>query len=274
MKDNQPNFCKLVDIAKWQLDEKNASVGLPALQRGYVWRPKQVETLWDSLLRGFPIGSFLISENGDHNLKNDLLDGQQRATAITMGFYNPWEQIKHPNFFSKKFKDNPEETVPVLWLDLGYKEDQGDFIFMPRLITQSHPWGFNRNSAPLGIASRRAANEYFEKSGNKYPHYNLKNVYPWDADLPIPMCFLIETMDLYPGNWREKITEKSIEYLSHIKLKNFDESNETTAYISKLQTTLNDKNISEKIEQGVKTLWGTQIPIITLANKHISKLTH
>ena len=150
MNNDQTNFYKLEDIANWQLDEENAEVGLPSLQRGYVWKPKQVETLWDSLLRCFPIGSFLVSENRSPELKKDLLDGQQRATAIAMGFYNPWEEVKeHPKFFSNKFK-NIKETVPVLWLDIAVKEEEekGDFIFLPRLITQSHPWGFNRNSTP------------------------------------------------------------------------------------------------------------------------------
>ena len=33
-------------------------VELPALERGAVWPAYQVERLWDSLVRGFPIGCF------------------------------------------------------------------------------------------------------------------------------------------------------------------------------------------------------------------------
>ncbi|MEJ7829692.1 MAG: DUF262 domain-containing protein [Segetibacter sp.] len=98
MSENQSSFCGLEEIANWQLDAQNSKVGLPALLRGYVWKPKQVEALWDSLLRGFPVGSFLVSENGPNQEKKDLLDGQQRATAIAMGFYNPgkWEVLSAP----------------------------------------------------------------------------------------------------------------------------------------------------------------------------------
>lgn len=32
---------------------------LPAIQREYVWEPKQVLSLFDSLMRGYPIGAFL-----------------------------------------------------------------------------------------------------------------------------------------------------------------------------------------------------------------------
>ena len=33
---------------------------LPAIQREFVWRPHQIERLFDSLMRGYPIGSFLF----------------------------------------------------------------------------------------------------------------------------------------------------------------------------------------------------------------------
>ena len=53
-------------IAAWQLPHLGAPddtlrATLPALQRGAVWQARQVEELWDSLLRGFPIGAFLLA---------------------------------------------------------------------------------------------------------------------------------------------------------------------------------------------------------------------
>lgn len=78
----------LKEIAGWQLNKCNCKVELPTLQRGFVWKPKQIEDLWDSLLRGFPIGSFLLSKTKDNNYH--LMDGQQRATAIFLGFFNPY----------------------------------------------------------------------------------------------------------------------------------------------------------------------------------------
>jgi len=51
----------LQEIADWQLNSEKSVVELPSIQRGFVWKPKQVEDLWDSLLRGYPIGSFLFS---------------------------------------------------------------------------------------------------------------------------------------------------------------------------------------------------------------------
>jgi Protein of unknown function DUF262 len=279
MSENQTQFCKLEQIANWQLDVVNAQVGLPALQRGYVWKPKQVETLWDSLLRGFPIGSFLVSENESQESKKDLLDGQQRATAIAMGYYNPWNNNKHPHFFSNKFK-NVEKTVPILWLDIGVKDDQGkgeknDFLFLPRLITQSHPWGYNRSSEKLNLDNRRNAKKEFDNTleklkieNERYPQFTLKYVYPWIAEFPVPVVFLIEAINESKENWKEKLIEKCDKHLSHIRLKNSDEA---INYITQLKEILSDINNTEKIKIGIERLNQAAIPIITLKRKQLEE---
>ena len=39
------------------LDEiDNGSIALPVFQRGYVWTRKQVNELFDSLYKGYPVG--------------------------------------------------------------------------------------------------------------------------------------------------------------------------------------------------------------------------
>lgn len=88
---------------------------LPSIQREYVWNTEQIETLFDSLMRDYPIGTFLFWKIGKehvddydfygfiknyhesknaHNKKVDLkgsdgvtavLDGQQRLTSIYLG---------------------------------------------------------------------------------------------------------------------------------------------------------------------------------------------
>lgn len=35
---------------------------LPAIQREFVWKPEQIEKLFDSLMNDYPIGSFLFWE--------------------------------------------------------------------------------------------------------------------------------------------------------------------------------------------------------------------
>lgn len=87
---------------------------LPAIQREFVWGPDQIQNLWDSLLRDYPIGAFLFwripealrSEvrlydfvtdfdvRSPHNTEVKppisgstiaVLDGQQRLSAINIG---------------------------------------------------------------------------------------------------------------------------------------------------------------------------------------------
>ena len=98
----KPYSYTLNDIASWQLEHEKSNVELPALQRGFVWKVNQIESLWDSLLRGFPIGSFLLSKSEDDKLF--LLDGQQRATSIAIGHYDPWQMADSLNskFWSLK----------------------------------------------------------------------------------------------------------------------------------------------------------------------------
>ncbi|MFO0832007.1 MAG: DUF262 domain-containing HNH endonuclease family protein [Phycisphaerales bacterium] len=92
----------------------NTEIFLPAIQREFVWKPEQIVRLFDSLLRGYPISTFLFWEladgnqtkwqayrfitkaakNGIHNEPAELngvpkptlvLDGQQRLTSLLIG---------------------------------------------------------------------------------------------------------------------------------------------------------------------------------------------
>ena len=88
---------KLPEIAK------SDEIKIPNVQRGFVWNPARCATLWDSILRGFPIGSICLQMNGENT---DLLDGQQRWTAIKLAF-------------SKFIPKTNDEKQSILWIDLG-----------------------------------------------------------------------------------------------------------------------------------------------------------
>ena len=78
-------------------DVKNGRIGLPDLQRPFVWKDNKVRDLLDSMLKGFPIGYIMLWESpanydrtshiGDseklYKEPDDLvIDGQQRLTAL------------------------------------------------------------------------------------------------------------------------------------------------------------------------------------------------
>ena len=100
---------------------------LPAIQREFVWDGEQIEKLFDSLMRGYPIGSFLFwkiepdhltdfqfyrfmdhyhERDHRHNEPIDIvggtsttavLDGQQRLTALNIGLKG-WYASKLPYY--------------------------------------------------------------------------------------------------------------------------------------------------------------------------------
>lgn len=45
-------------IAEVLQDISNNKYVLPSIQREYVWNSNQIETLFDSLMRGYPISTF------------------------------------------------------------------------------------------------------------------------------------------------------------------------------------------------------------------------
>jgi len=125
------------------LKRLNVNYFLPAIQREYVWSPDQIIQLFDSLMRNYPIGSFLFWELDPENryrwdvykfiqnYKQDethnepartdgvqqlalILDGQQRLTSLLIG-------LKGTYTIKKKYLrwDNPDAWVKQsLYLDL------------------------------------------------------------------------------------------------------------------------------------------------------------
>jgi len=125
---------------------------LPAIQREVVWDVDQIERLFDSLMRDYPIGSFLFwhvprekvgdyqfyefvrdyhERNRRHNPKanvsgeNDItgiLDGQQRLTSLYIGLRGSYA-YKEP----RKHWDNPQ-AFPTrrLYLNLLVPKKNGD----------------------------------------------------------------------------------------------------------------------------------------------------
>jgi hypothetical protein len=168
----------LAEISLWA---QNHTVSLPTVQRGFVWKPSQIENLWDSLLRGFPVGAFVLSHGGETARGAgclDLLDGQQRATAICLGFGND------------TFRRAPENARVFIDLDSPKFEDNRKYIF--RAITRSHPWGYQANDNTKTLDSekiRKAMGVFRVKDHLKEP---LDSFFPYDALLPVPLHLFLQ----------------------------------------------------------------------------------
>jgi uncharacterized protein with ParB-like and HNH nuclease domain len=115
-----------ISISQVIKDLKADKYVLPAIQREFVWKEEQIENLFDSIMRGYPIGTFLFWEledqtqkeyifyrfirdynalTGGHNEQLSLrdkslqtqiavLDGQQRLTALFIGLCGSITKLK------------------------------------------------------------------------------------------------------------------------------------------------------------------------------------
>lgn len=137
---------------------------IPAIQREFVWSQSQVANLFDSLLRKYPIGTFLFWQvpaeqtrqyafydvmRDYHELKNRhsqvislpetrpvtaILDGQQRLTSLNIGIVGSYA-VKRPGARSTSSDAYPTKR---LHLDLCFEpnpEDELGVQFMFRFLT-------------------------------------------------------------------------------------------------------------------------------------------
>lgn len=155
---------------------RERNLELPSVQRGFVWKPYQIEDLWDSVLRGYPIGAIVISDKKNKNL---LLDGQQRLTALCLGLANLNDKN---NFFRSSLYSHR------IFIDL--KKPRPDDIrkFYIRVTTRSHPWGYQKtnNTKPLSAENIRKW-LVSNKINNPLDENILGTTLPYDAILPIPL---------------------------------------------------------------------------------------
>ncbi|GAA4712373.1 DUF262 domain-containing protein [Brevibacillus fulvus] len=134
---------------------------LPAIQREFVWNEEQIEWLFDSLMRDFPVGSFLFwyvqkenskefkfyeflrdfhEKNNRHNMEADIsgeedliaiLDGQQRLTSLYIGLKGSYA-AKLPN----KRRDS-EASYPKkeLYVNLLKPSEEIDWEYQFEFLT-------------------------------------------------------------------------------------------------------------------------------------------
>jgi len=125
---------------------------LPAIQRKFVWKSTQIEKLFDSIMRGYPINSFMLWKITDAKVKKDfkfyeflkeyresfkednqqfdtidkddfsaVIDGQQRLTGIYIGLKGTYA-YRMPH----KWLKNNEEAIPTRRLYLNILSPQED----------------------------------------------------------------------------------------------------------------------------------------------------
>ena len=135
---------------------------LPSIQREFVWDTDQIETLFDSLMRDYPISTFLFwkvekhrikdfqfyeflkhyhEKDNRHNKKADLsddsdvialLDGQQRMTSMYVALTGSYAK-KMPYFRKSSSHAYPKKK---LYLNLLKKSDEIEVEYDFRFLTE------------------------------------------------------------------------------------------------------------------------------------------
>ena len=199
-----------------QLDKNCLTI--PPVQRGKVWNAARIETLWDSIFRGFPIGALSVWHCKDRPHTYELLDGQQRTTAIALGF--------------ESFPDSADERKfdSILWIDFGAIAEDAEPQYKFFVTTASQPWGYaessseTRNSLLSASERRNAANKLTEWEDGQIKPYPFQ-LYPVKAKLPVPYTllrqFAQENSNGSYGGFRTWLESRNKKFLFLETLKNF-----------------------------------------------------
>jgi len=211
------DFISLRKLAQGYLEDDTERVELAGFQRGAAWKAANVEDLWDSLLRWFPIGSILLArtsefkqvryrepqlsrsadyteisqEDSDEEIYI-LIDGQQRSNAIALGFL-PWS---HPK---------AAEAGARLWIELGEPANKQSKQYEFYLCTNNDPFGEG-----ITKAQKRQALKNIEKEGLDDSELFLDETFPARAKLPLPFAEFVQAIEVIGA---EKEWEVLKEYL-------------------------------------------------------------
>lgn len=221
-KPDKSRLLDLEEIASWHINCPEAGaceVKLSDQSKGFNWSAPKIEKFWEDVVGGEDLGAFrLKSENGSKL----LMDGEQRATAIGLGFYNPWD--KNADAWENMQKEGLRRYAPqppgpkgVLWVDIAGRRGNPDGCLF-RLITHDEPWGFLLDGNHLPEHGAKLAWENFIRvvrcqkeipaneslppwaSGDTLP---LVWGWPWDAVTPMPFVFLTELAGIGTPEWEE-----------------------------------------------------------------------
>jgi uncharacterized protein with ParB-like and HNH nuclease domain len=140
----------------------NRKLLLPAIQREFVWKAWQIEWLFDSLMQGYPFGSFLFWEIREDSAKNDY----KYYEFITK--YREYYATHNPSFNSTNHSDfdavlDGQQRLTAIYIGL-----LGSYAFkLPRVRWADSEYAIPTRKLYLNIL-HRANDVVEEESGRKY----------------------------------------------------------------------------------------------------------
>jgi hypothetical protein len=159
-----------MEYQHWTIKDAMAKIGskelyLPAIQRKFVWDAEQIEKLFDSIMRDYPIGTFLFwmvekAKQNDYSFyefirdyhardqwKNTLaakphlpdklvgvLDGQQRLNSMYVALQGSYA-YKRPRVWANNPNAYPVRRFYLNVFKAEREEEEQDFIYQFRFLT-------------------------------------------------------------------------------------------------------------------------------------------
>lgn len=220
--------------------KEEGTIKLPLYQRDAIWSEGRICALWDSLLRGFPLPSFLLvkgkgrsREFQDYKLDKcgttvepkgtyyDILDGQQRINAIdSVCTYKPDSALR-------------------LWIDLAPKDGNHPFKFKYWIqsSTKVFPFGFQIRASgehDFALLTDSEITKVWDKlqkdenlKGKEFYELSLDDTCPYMASCPVPLDELIRLIEpndqshLTYEDLKEKIKQLGNEYYEKLRENEF-----------------------------------------------------
>ena len=268
-RDGMKTDIRVVKLTDWLNlatgDGTKVTLALPMIQRGSVWKPSQVIDLWDSLLRGMPIGAMMVSELpagtemrsfGAHKSKTfnnetlALIDGQQRTLAMLCG----WELSEQLAMEQR------------IWIDLADKP-LPENLFRIHVTTKNRPFGFQRDEPSKKLPFRERHNA-MEEIRNFFSHDETaistedilqrawgKPVEPLSAKgCPIEIKFLIK-------EWQDSIGNKNQESTFSDCIRMRFVGNNCAEVVGGIDDSI------EKLEKSIGQLFKLEVPVIRVAQR-------
>jgi hypothetical protein len=259
---------EIVRLEKW-LDyasgyDPTVSVALPLIQRSSVWKPKQIIDLWDTLLRGMPLGSLmyghmpvdmsavgLVDKNLIETPKSGtigLIDGQQRTLSMLIAWTKSGKQMDRRIWVD--FADTPTD----------------EYLFRLHVTTKNQPFGFQKSApfAKLSLGERNDARlKFCNKDKELSQRFLFKKAMPYHSNLPLDLRVLVEcwrNLGSVKIAWITEV-ERMLENLAQVQKDQITESLETHASKVEMKLAQAKKKIPE-FADALERLFKLQIPLL------------
>lgn len=158
-----PLFKPISCTVEWLITNiDHGSLGLPEIQRPFVWSNAQVRDLFDSMFRGYPVGFLLFwaaaTNQGSKQIGNTthgtdapsllIIDGQQRLTSL-------YAVMKGIPVLDKNFQHRT--------INIAFHPEKGEFAVATAALARSPEWIANISDLFTQTGSRRYINTFLER---------------------------------------------------------------------------------------------------------------